>query len=90
MRSLLRMIGLIVPSSSEQKTAARELMRYCVFSPRRLALSVWSAALCLAELGVIEAAANFGSMAMRTATALGIDRTEWPRQFKREDQKHAS
>jgi hypothetical protein len=73
MESFLRMIGLMVPDQPEQQTIGISLMRYCVFAPRRLALCVYNAALCLAEMSVVEMAADVGSMAMRTATALGIE-----------------
>lgn len=73
LEALARMIGLIEPSQPHQETVGSSLLRYCLFKPRQLALSMWAPALCLAELGHCEAAAAMGNMAMRTSVALGVE-----------------
>lgn len=71
--SITRMIGIIAPPRSEDTALGAEYMRYCLFSPRRLALAMWTTLLCLGQMKSFAATTDTAGLASHVALAFGYD-----------------
>ena len=70
---ITRMIGLIAPPRSEDTTLGTEFMRYCLFSPRRLVLAMWTILLCLGDMKCFAAAADTAALTSLVASSFGYE-----------------
>lgn len=70
---ITRMIGLIAPPRSEDTTLGTEFMRYCLFSPRRLVLAMWTTLLCLGNMRCFAAAADTAALTSLVASSFGYE-----------------
>lgn len=73
MESLSRMIGATNPPAAEQGSIGPEYMRFCLFSPRRLVLALWTVVLCLGEMRCFAAAADVANLTSIVASAFGYE-----------------
>lgn len=71
--SITRMIGVTAPPSSGQTLLGAQFMRYCLFSPRRLVLALWTTVISLGEMKSFAAAAEVASFTGFVATAFGYE-----------------
>lgn len=71
--SVTRMIGLISPPRAEDSTLGTEFMRYCLFSPRRLVLAMWTTLICLGEQRCFAAAADIAGLTSFVASSFGYE-----------------
>ena len=67
------MIGLIAPPRSEETTLGAEYVRYCLFSPRRLVLAMWTTVMSLGEMKCFAAAADIASLTSLVASSFGYE-----------------
>lgn len=75
MESISRMIGVTAPPDAGQGSLGEELMRYCLFSPRRLVLALWTTTLCLGDMKCFMAAADVASLTSLVSSAFGYEDT---------------
>ena len=69
--SITRMIGVTLPPGSRETALGEQFMRYCLFSPRRLVVALWTTVISLGEMKSFAAAAEVASFTDFVASAFG-------------------